>query len=291
MKEKTVESFYIPILRVLKGMGGEGKRSEVISRIAQERKFTDDEMEETTSSGEGVIENNISWARMSLVNTGYLQPTKQSGHGKWALSEMGHRANLESINLGNITRDNKSQGQLIASVPSKSAGVAAQKYAPVPDEDKYRKELLVKLHDLKPRQFEIICKRLLEEMGFVNVETTKASRDGGFDGWGYLEINPLVKPKIVFECKRLKDSSVSVDAVRRLQAAIDSQKEAERGVIITTSGFSSDAIKESESGKASIELINGHALVDLFVKYELGVKTVYAVDDAWFLQFASETNK
>ena len=291
MKKKTVESFYILILRVLKEMGGEGRRSEVITRIAQKRKFTNEEMEELTPSGESVIENNISWARMCLVNTGYLQPTKQSGHGKWALSEMGHRANLESVKPGSITRDNKSQGQPIASAPPKSAGIVKRKVASVPDEDKYRKELLAKLRKLTPHQFELVCKRLLEEMGLVNVTLTKRSRDGGFDGWGYLEINPLVKSKIIFECKRFKTKPVPVGVVRDLQSAVDSRQEAERGVIITTSRFTSDAINTSASGKTSIELINGDALADLFVKYELGVKTVYTVDNAWFFQFANETSK
>ena len=289
MNKKTKESFYIPILRALKEIGGEGKRREVISRITREQKLTDKEMGETTSKGTPLIENQISWARWDLITLGYLRPRGQSKYGIWALSEMGQRVDPEAIDYKDIVSTNK---PVVADgAPTQTASQEKSELGDLPDEDKHREELLAKLRGLTPFQFEHICKRLLSKIGLVDVEITKRTRDGGLDGWGYLEINPMVKTKIVFECKRLKDGSVGVDAVRGLQAAIESRKEGDRGVIITTSSFSSDAVGEAKLGKTSIELINGDALVDLFVEYELGVKTVYAVDDAWFLQFANETGK
>jgi restriction endonuclease Mrr len=48
-----------------------------------------------------------------------------------------------------------------------------------------------------------LCQRLLREAGFVQVNATGRSGDGGIDGHGTLQINPLVSFKVLFQCKRL----------------------------------------------------------------------------------------
>ena len=286
MPEKSIRSFYVPILRVLKEMGGEGNRSEIISRVAQERNFTEEDMNETTASGERVIRKRVYLARYHLVATGYLQKSEQSSVGIWTLSEMGQKADLKTLRPQDIHREYKKNRGAQPRRNQKKLALEDSESEELPDEDKLQEELLRKLRGLSFVQFERICLRLMRTIGFVDVRATSPTKDGGFDGYGYLEINSLVKTKVVFESKRYQaGNSVGVDAVRRLQAAIDSRNTAERGVIITTSDFTAEAKKEAESGKASIQLINSELLVDLFVKHELGVKKIYAVDDAWFSQF------
>ena len=286
MNGKTRESFDIPIIRVLRKMGGEGRRSEVISRVAQDQECTEDDMGKTTPSGRSTIALDIEWARWFLARNGYLLPTRQSGRGIWALSEMGRSVDLESIAPGDIIRHGSrpQSGAGAPILPELEEGAEPEELL---DEDKCREELLARLRKLPSRQFEFVCKNLLEEMGFIDVGVTPQASDGGFDGVGYLKISPLVKTKVIFECKRYQaGNSVNVDTVRGLQAAIESQGKGEKGVIITTSDFTIPARQEAESGKTAIELINGDDLADLFVEYELGVK--YTVDDTWFRQFADE---
>jgi restriction system protein len=60
---------------------------------------------------------------------------------------------------------------------------------------------------------------------------------------------------------------------------------AEKGIIITTGTFSSDAIREANrDGAPQVELVDGEKLVEMFKKVELGVKpkTIYEVDVAFF---------
>ena len=51
-------------------------------------------------------------------------------------------------------------------------------------ENTYTPTLLEVLRKLSPKGFEDICKRLLREHGFENVEVTGGSHDGGIDGSG-----------------------------------------------------------------------------------------------------------
>ena len=60
---------------------------------------------------------------------------------------------------------------------------------------------------------------------------------------------------------------------------------AEKGIILTTGTFSRDAQTEaSRDGAPPIELVDGSKLIDLFEKFELGLKpkTIYEIDYHFF---------
>ena len=64
----------------------------------------------------------------------------------------------------------------------------------------------------------------------------------------------------------------------------------DKGIIITTGGFTKEAIREAyRDGVKPIELIDGEKLIDMFVKLELGVKQVptYEIDENFFKDFQS----
>lgn len=141
------------------------------------------------------------------------------------------------------------------------------------------------LLNLSPDAFERICQRLLREAGFQEVKVTGRSGDGGIDGYGNLEINPFVSFNVLFQSKRYK-GSVSASQVRDFRGAM--QGRADKGIIITTGSFTSDAKKEAKrDGAPPIELVDGEKLVQMFEKLELGVipSMVYEVDKAFFKEF------
>ena len=149
----------------------------------------------------------------------------------------------------------------------------------------YKPDLLEVLQKLTPVGFEQICSRLLRESGFKNVTVTGRSHDEGIDGFGTLEINPFVSFKVLFQCKRYQGT------VSRLQVSVFRDAvmgRADKGIIMTTGTFSSEAIKEANrAGVLSIELVDGEKLVEMFKKVELGVKqkVVYEVDLPFFEPF------
>lgn len=91
--------------------------------------------------------------------------------------------------------------------------------------------------------------------------------------------------KVLFQCKRYA-GVVGPSVVRDFRGAM--QGRADKGIILTTGSFSSEAIKESvRDGVPPIELVDGEQLVELFGRLELGLipRTTYDIDPGFFAQF------
>ena len=115
---------------------------------------------------------------------------------------------------------------------------------------------------------ERLCHRLLRESGFVKVEVTGKSGDGGIDGVGVLRLN-LISFQVLFQCKR-HAGSVSSPTVRDFRGAM--QGRADKGLIITTGTFTADARREAtRDGAPAIDLIDGEMLCLLLKERGLGV--------------------
>jgi restriction system protein len=115
---------------------------------------------------------------------------------------------------------------------------------------------------------------------------TGRAGDGGIDGHGVLEINPLVTFKVLFQCKRYGDRPVTPSQVRDFRGAM--QGRADKGLILTTGGFTSDARKEAtRDGVPPIELVDGEKLVSMFARAELGLRPVqtFELDEQFFEEF------
>jgi restriction system protein len=153
---------------------------------------------------------------------------------------------------------------------------------PTADVDSELLDLLVKL---PPAGFERLSQRLLREAGFIQVVVTGKGGDGGIDGYGTLQVNPLVSFKVLFQCKRYT-GSVSPSQVRDFRGAMSGR--ADKGIIISTGTFTAEARREaSRDGAPPVELIDGEKLVGMFKKLELGLKPVktYEIDKSFFEEF------
>jgi restriction system protein len=136
---------------------------------------------------------------------------------------------------------------------------------------------------IDPADFEKLCQRLLRESGFIRVEVTGKTGDGGIDGTGVLRMN-LLSFHVLFQCKRFK-GSVGSSVVRDFRGAMVGR--ADKGLILTTGNFTSEARKEaSRDGAPAIDLIDGNDLCDLLKALRLGVSVTtvenVAVDRNWF---------
>jgi hypothetical protein len=119
------------------------------------------------------------------------------------------------------------------------------------------------LYSVEPVEFENITKALLIKMGF-NATTTKASGDGGVD---IIAINeqPIIGGKYIIQCKRYAlGNNIGEPVVRELYGVIHAEN-ANKGILITTSDFSKQAVAFAKD--KAIELINGHDLGNLCNKY------------------------
>jgi restriction system protein len=126
----------------------------------------------------------------------------------------------------------------------------------------------------------------LRESGFIQVEVTGQSGDGGVDGHGILQLVGLLSFHVIFQAKRWK-GAVGAGQVRDFRGAMVGR--ADKGLLITTGAFTKDAIKEaSRDGAPAIDLIDGDQLVEKLKQLALGVNTKkieveqIAIDHKWF---------
>ena len=151
----------------------------------------------------------------------------------------------------------------------------------------WRNQLLERIMAVTPTGFEHLCRKLLIESGFVDVEVTKQSNDGGIDGFGSMRFNRLVNFNIVFQCKRYKAAqSIPSKDVRDLRGAM--QGRANNGLFITTSDFTNAARQEAKRVESQrIDLVDGYSLADTMRRLSLGVdvREVVSINDDWFGRF------
>ncbi len=156
-------------------------------------------------------------------------------------------------------------------------------YAEYPDEVKpWREQLADILQNMDPYGFERLAQRVLRECGFMQVEVTKKSGDGGIDGTGKLKINGIFSFNVAFQCKRYS-GLVGAAAIRDFRGSLTTN--IEKGVLITTGTFSKAAREEAASpGKQQIDLVDGEDFINMIAAYGIGVKEVktYEIDESFF---------
>ena len=155
---------------------------------------------------------------------------------------------------------------------------------PDPPAEEWRADLLNVILSLDPSQFERLCQRVLRESGFLQVEVTGRSGDGGIDGTGTVELGGLLAFPVVFQCKKYQDS-VPPSVVRDFRGSMIGR--AERGLILTTGVFSRDAQREARrDGAPTIDLVDRERLLDKLKDLRLGVEVELvesvSVKPEWF---------
>lgn len=280
-----------PLLETLRQLGGSVRPREASNHIAATLGLSELLLDATTRTGQDRFHNQVAWARQYLVWEGLIDASRR---GIWTLTPKGAETSLTEeqsrvlflkwVAVHQETR--RAVQDEIASAPvSSEIDKAAVVSVPTISDEVEEVQLLEVLRSLTPSGFERVCQRLLRESGFESVVVTGRSHDGGIDGVGVLQLNPFVRIKVLFQCKRYK-GTVSRAEVGDFRNAMLGR--AEKGIFITTGRFSKDAMLEANrDGAPPIELVAGEALVELFERVSLGVKprTVFDIDYGFFEQF------
>jgi restriction system protein len=244
-KDSQIET---PLLRVLADLGGQARPKEVYPLVT--RKFPDlreEDLAETLPSGGNKWTNRIQWARQRLVEKGEVDSPER---GVWRITHKGRRR-LEDSGM-----------EEPATPPT-----FLELYEDY--ETAFQAQLLQRLSDLSPREFEEFGRRLLVAYGFVDVSVTQLSSDGGIDGYGSLLLG-LATMRVAFQCKRWQ-GNVGRPEVDKFRGAIQGQFE--QGVFFTTSDFTPAARDASlRPGAAPIILFNASRIVSLMIEKGLGVE-------------------
>jgi len=275
--------YFGPVLDALRALGGSGTPDEVVERIALDLRLSDEIQNELMPSGEPRYRNQVAWARFYLVREGLLDSSRR---GVWSLTEQGRSTKLSPEQAREVFRkwvhyfqEQRRRKENVLEPNVEQVGGEAEVTADI------HSQLIDLLVKLPPAGFERLSQRLLREAGFIQVVVTGRGGDGGIDGYGTLQVNPLVSFKVLFQCKRYT-GSVSPSQVRDFRGAMSGR--ADKGIVITTGTFTAEARREaSRDGVPPIEIIDGEKLVEMFKELEFGLKPVktYEIDESFFEEF------
>lgn len=265
-----------PVIKALKSLGGSGTNEEINSKVAEIAKIPSEQLEVLHNPEKGgmtEIEYRLMWTRTYLKIYGAIE---NSTRGIWSLTGKG--SILEKVDEKDVVRTVREQ-------------MKKNKEETRDDEEpnhkiEWQEELLDVILEMPPSSFERLIQRILRESGFVQVEVTGQSGDGGIDGHGILRLGGLLSFHVIFQAKRWK-GAVSSSQIRDFRGAMVGR--ADKGLLITTGAFTKDAIKEaSRDGAPAIDLIDGDQLVEKLKQLSLGVSTKkieveqVSIDHEWF---------
>lgn len=274
----TFDELMWPTLQALKALGGSGTNKEIVDKIALIENFSISLVNEPYKTGNLTkLEYRSAWARTYLKFAGAIE---NSSRGVWSILKFGEQ--VASGDMPKLLRAAREK-QKIENPVTKNQNQEPDESNTIEELFSWKEQLLSEMQKIDPSDFEKLCQRLLRESGFIRVEVTGKTGDGGIDGTGVLRMN-LLSFHVLFQCKRFK-GSVGSSVVRDFRGAMVGR--ADKGLIITTGNFTSDARKEaSRDGAPAIDLIDGNDLCDLMKSLRLGVevKTVesVSVDREWF---------
>ena len=250
-------------MKALDDLGGSGAVDEIQDKVIGITQLTPERLELTyPTSGAAIAADRMSWARSWMKHGGFVA---SGGRAVWILTDLGRDALAWTPDKIRA----RCQAEFKAKQAEKAALSAENQASSESIEGDWTDTLLTLLKVMEPAAFERLSQRILRESGFVKVEVTGKSGDGGIDGTGVLRMN-LISFQVLFQCKRYA-GSVGAGAVRDFRGAM--QGRADKGLIITTGTFTPDARKEAtRDGAPAIDLIDGEALCYLLKDLTLGVK-------------------
>lgn len=261
----TYDEMMIPVIQALINLGGSGSINEINEKVYDILNIDDSilEIPHGENNARTELEYRLAWTRTYLKKFGLID---NSERGVWALTRS--EIDIESIlpeEIVKVVKDKDKQER-------EEKGLVEPDIAKVEEaSEDWKSKLINLILNISPQAFERLTQRILRESGFVQVEVTGRSGDGGIDGKGILKISGLLSFHIIFQCKRYKGSVVP-SHIRDFRGAM--QGRADKGLFITTGTFTREATKEAtRDGAPPIDLIDGELLCDKLKELKLGITT------------------
>lgn len=288
MSVPTYDQFIEPILRYLAATPEGAVARDVHEAAADALHLSEAQRQELIASGQATYKNRAGWAHDRLKRAGLSTSAKR---GYWKLTDTGityaalHHAPLsndkvEKLAIGFMDVKLKNQTDAIP-LDEHEQPMPALSSATVSPDDRLEQalrelreataaDLLDNLLQVSPNRFEVIVLDVLHSLGYGasrnDLQRVGGSGDGGIDG--VISLDKLGLEKVYVQAKRWQ-GTVGRPELQAFYGALAGQK-AKRGVFITTSGFTAQAIDFSRSVEGMV-LVDGSRLVNLMMDHEVGV--------------------
>lgn len=286
------QSLMLPLLRSVSDRQ-EYKFRDIVDILATQFNLSDDEKKELLTSGQQpIFDNRVGWAKTYLKKAGLLDTPKRATivitqRGLEVIKQNPEKINArflrqfsEFVEFQTTKRDTSEEEQTADEIDTQTPEETL--------ETAYRKirkslalEILSKVIEQPSGFFEKLVVELLVKMGYGGSfkEAGKAigkSGDEGIDGT--IKEDKLGLDIIYIQAKRWQPGNVvGRPEIHKFVGALAGQG-AKKGIFITTSSFSKDAMEYIPRNETKIVLIDGEQLANLMIDYEIGVTKVTSFD-------------
>ncbi len=262
--------------------GSEHRIRDITKQIADRFGLSDDERQQLLKSGQQtVIVNRVGWSRMYLKKSGLIDsPARGSvritDEGRKALEQEGkidegflrrYPSFVEFLRKKREAAPQAANGANSDQTPDDAMEAASQELRAALADD-----LLDRLRKCSAPFFERLVVKLLVAMGYGGslADAGKAvgrSKDEGIDG--IIKEDKLGLDVVCIQAKRWQNT-VGRPVVQGFAGSMAGFR-AKKGVLITTSDFSKDAIDYVAKIEQKIILIDGAQLADFMIEHNVGV--------------------
>ncbi len=285
------QTIMLPLLKQIRD-GKEYKLDTIVDLMAKEFKITDEERKELLPSGQTfVFGSRVGWARTYMKKAGLIDTPKRgymkiTGRGVDVLSENPIGINIlylkqfpEFLEWQNVKKeDNQNNSGTEVIQPGTISNIQTPEELLEISYQSIRKDLaqdiLDKILTLSPAFFERLVVELLVKMGYGGSikdagRAIGKSGDEGIDGT--IKEDKLGLDVIYIQAKRWQPNNVvGRPEIHKFIGALVGQG-AKKGIFITTSSFTKDAIAFIPRNETKIVLIDGMHLSQLMIDYNVGV--------------------
>jgi restriction system protein len=271
---------------------------DLIAQIADDLELNEKERaEQIPSGGTTVIASRVHWAKTFLKQAGLVEQPRRgvvhiTGTGRTVLAGNPQRIDQELLRKFPTFVEFMSRTKGQNGTPAPAVAIAAPEPSSTPDEqitmaslamaEALRDSVLARVHETSASFFEKLIIDLLLAMGYGGSraeagEHLGGTGDGGVDG--VISEDQLGLDRVYLQAKKYKPgNTIGSETVQAFIGALIG-KGAQKGVLITTSTFSRQALAvANQSGSLRLVLIDGEELTRLMVRFNVGVRVAQTVE-------------
>jgi restriction system protein len=300
MSVPDFQSIMLPLLKFY-GDGKEHSNQQTVDELAGKFKLSEDDLKQLLPSGkQTTFYNRVGWARTYLAKSGLLETPRRSYYkitdrGQKILSQSPARIDMKFLEQFPEYVAFKTRKRKTHKPPTETIETEEQRTPEEVLEDAYQEirdnlaeDVLDNVMGCSAAFFERLVVELLVKMGYGGSRREAAravgqTGDGGIDG--IIDEDRLGLDTIYVQAKRW-ENPVGRPEIQKFVGALMG-KRARKGIFITTSRFSSEAMEYVKNIDFKVVLIDGQRLADFMIDYDIGVTgaTIYQlkkVDSDYF---------
>ena len=263
----TFDQLMVPLFTALRELGGSASIAEIDEKVGELLALPEETLElphNPEKSNQTEFQYRLAWARTYMKQYGLID---NSQRGVWVIAP--DKRDTTDFDPQEVVREVRERHRRNREESGSEDENAGNEIEALDEAEAWRQTLHRVLTEIvDPTAFERLVQRLLRESGFIHVEVTGRSGDGGIDG--IISLDRLGLEKVYVQAKKWKEQ-VGSPVVREFVGALQLNG-ANKGVLITSGTFSKPALEAAELAKVVV-LIDGETVASLMIEHQVGAST------------------